>query len=236
VVTFDILSRVFCLRHGRILGTCFAIDVESTQWIVTAAHLVRGIKDGEMMDLYHERCWKNVGVRTVKLADPPTDVAVMTLDQTLPVVGEVCPTLSGFGLGQDAYFLGFPYGVKCEVGKLNLGFPVPFVKKGTLSSLGLGKGTAGEFFLDGFNNPGFSGGPVVFTPGAGLFRRASGWSPAVQIRVAGVVSSYRYSPEPIYRDEEKTDLSYRANTGIVICFTILKALDLIKAKSAQGPR
>ena len=66
--------------------------------------------------------------------------------------------------GQDAYFLGFPYGLKSEYEDFNNNFPVPFVKKAIVSSLDTDKDCNRQIiFLDGHNNPGFSGGPVVFT-------------------------------------------------------------------------
>lgn len=62
------------------------------------------------------------------------------------------------------YFLGFPFGklfsdVKFE--KANERYSLPFVKKATWSA-SAPAGDGAVIFLDGHNNHGFSGGPIVF--------------------------------------------------------------------------
>jgi hypothetical protein len=72
-------------------------------------------------------------------------------------------------------------------------------------------------YLDGHNNRGFSGGPVVFKePGSQLFK------------VAAIVSGYRYSEEPIYQGDDPLQLSYRENTGIVLAYGIQHAVELAR--------
>ena len=67
--------------------------------------------------------------------------------------------------GQDVYFLGFPYGLHGDMSALSNDLPFPFVKKGIISLFH--NDGVNRIYLDGHNNPGFSGGPVVFMP-AGL--------------------------------------------------------------------
>lgn len=57
---------------------------------------------------------------------------------------------------------------------------IPFLKSGIVSALDDRDPEAGILYLDGQNNPGFSGGPIVF------------WHSASRgFRVAGVVRGYR---------------------------------------------
>jgi hypothetical protein len=63
--------------------------------------------------------------------------------------------------GQDAYFVGFPYGLFTGGKKVNGLYPIAFIKKGTFSAT-VREGIATVIFLDGHNNPGFSGGPIVY--------------------------------------------------------------------------
>jgi hypothetical protein len=84
-------------------------------------------------------------------------------------------------LSQDAYFLGYPYGLHAEGGSLNAHFPLAIVKKACLSMFALG-GPDAYILLDGHNNPGFSGGPVVFAPNG----------QGAPTNVAAVVSGYKY--------------------------------------------
>ena len=125
--------------------------------------------------------------------------------------------------GQDAYFLGFPvedglnfdyttlytkYGLALDTGN-----PLPLVKRATVSSLGK------PYLLDGHNNHGFSGGPVVFCPPG-----------KKEFRVAAVVSGYLPLRELILnKDGEQTDLSYIANPGIMVADDIGEAVALIKS-------
>lgn len=106
-------------------------------------------------------------------------------------------------------------------------------------------GDAHVIYLDGHNNPGFSGAPVVYRD----LNRST-----VEFRVAAVVSGYRHDHDPTYRLQElkpgeeravprnrlvggppgkwfrlmDTDLVARSNTGIVMTYDIQHALDLIR--------
>jgi len=132
---------------------------------------------------------------------------------------------AGIHIGQDIYFLGFPFGLGSDVGSINRQFPLPFIKKGVLSSIVKERSGANVFYLDGNNNPGFSGGPVVFAPSND--RR--------EYQVAAVISGYRLDPQPIYAGDQPTQLSARHNTGIVISYDIGHALMTISANPIGCP-
>ena len=77
--------------------------------------------------------------------------------------------------------------------------------------------------LDGHNNPGFSGGPVVFCQN----------NHGNDFSVAGVVAGYRHAFEPVYKNKEPEENElpigyYRVNTGIVLAYDIKYALNLIR--------
>lgn len=73
--------------------------------------------------------------------------------------------------------------------------------------------------LDGHNNPGFSGGPVVFREAGKL---------GTDYQVASVISGYRFEPETILDAEgNETQYRYRSNTGIILSYNINHALDAI---------
>lgn len=52
--------------------------------------------------------------------------------------------------------MSFPYGLSTDSGEINNKYPFPFVKKCIISSI-----NKQTIYLDGHNNRGFSGGPVV---------------------------------------------------------------------------
>lgn len=74
------------------------------------------------------------------------------------------------------------------------------------------------FYLDGHNNPGFSGGPTVFTE-----------SDKNQYKVAAVVHGYSSTEEPIFQAGKETPMRWISNTGIVIDYDIRYAVEAIKA-------
>ena len=101
---------------------------------------------------------------------------------------------------------------------MNMNFPLPLVKKGIVSMF-----DGNIILLDGHNNPGFSGGPVVFHPN----------SHSNDLSVAGVIAGYRFDREPVYKNQEQEQKGkplgyYKANTGIIVTYEIRHALELIR--------
>ena len=109
--------------------------------------------------------------------------------------------------------LGIPYGIDGTF-LLDTGYPLPFVQRLTVSSL-----FENPYLFDGHNNPGCSGGPVVFVPpGRNDFQ------------VVAVISGYRVIGAPVVDQEGKdTELYFRENPGIVGAFGIEGAISLIEA-------
>jgi hypothetical protein len=133
-------------------------------------------------------------------------------------------TAGGIVWGQDVYLLGFPYGWYGDLGEMNRNFPLPFVKKAILSCTYMKDDGVQHFFLDGHNNPGFSGGPVVFKE-----------PHRSEFKVASVISGYRYTHEPVFAGKEELALAYRYNTGIIISYGIKHAVDMISANPSGLP-
>lgn len=217
MITTNVIQRTFHIRLGNSTGTCFTIDVEGKQYIVTAKHVVSNINQVQQVSIFQDNQWKDMDVTLVGHCNEEIDISVLTTnvrlspDFPLPTVGNII-------YGQDVYFLGFPYGMTGEIGQMNRDFPLPFVKKAIVSCLHTTPTDAQLLFLDGHNNPGFSGGPVVFKePNNDSFK------------VAGVISGYRYNEEPIYQGAQELPLAYRYNTGIIISYGIKHAVDLIEA-------
>ncbi|MGB0071218.1 MAG: hypothetical protein WBQ11_24625 [Isosphaeraceae bacterium] len=145
---------------------------------------------------------------------PDIDVSVLATDRRLtPSELPLEPSSEGIVYGQELFFLGFPYGI---IGKYLFrpeGYPLPLVKRATLSLF-----HGDVYLLDGHNNPRFSGGPVVFVPPG---RR--------DFKVAGVISGFRAEEEPVLAGGQPTPLVYHYNTGIIVCQRIEHAVALIQA-------
>lgn len=118
-------------------------------------------------------------------------------------------------MGQDCYFLGFPLGFST---KLSQGM-VPLIKRATTSGLRDIKGK-NILLLDGHNNVGFSGGPVI-TTNSGLKEQF----------VIGIVSGYFPDPQVIEVPDDKggtKKITYNSNSGIILCFQTDLAVEIIK--------
>ena len=219
MVTTNIFQRTFRIKSTK-EGTCFTIDVGDRQYIVTARHLVKNITDQSTVKIMQEEKWKDLQVKLVGHGKGEVDISVLAAELRISPTHPLNPTVAGIILGQDVYFLGFPYGLMSDIGALNRHFPLPLVKKGIVSMLEFDEGF---ILLDGHNNPGFSGGPVVFLQD----------NRGIDFAVAGVVAGYRYAREPVYQNEEQEQKEspigyYKSNTGIILAYSIKHALDLIR--------
>ena len=226
MITANVLQRTFRVRTERYTGTTFAIDLEGKQYLVTARHLVEGFSSGDTLQIFHEKQWKHIPIDLVGLGEGEIDVAVFACRLQLAPTYDLEPTAQGIGLGQTVYFLGFPFGWDGGAEEINRDFPLPFVKSGVFSAMTFQDPR--KIFVDGHNNTGFSGGPVVFYENED---RQKG------LRVAGVVSNYPTPLEPVVnkggepilnRDDEP--IAYvQENPGITVAFNIRHATDLIEA-------
>ena len=170
-----------------------------------------------------EKKWKDLQIKLVGHGEGEVDISVLAADIQISPKHSLTPTMDGIVLGQDIYFLGFPFGLMSNIESQNRNFPMPLVKKGIVSLVAK---RGNYILLDGHNNPGFSGGPVVFN------HKTHGFDYCV----AGVVAGYRFACEPVYKNiepglNENPIGYYKSNTGIIQAYSIHHALDLI----AQNP-
>lgn len=220
MITANVFRRTFFIKYGQSTGTAFTIDHGGKQYLVTARHVCPSIADGNTIAVYRHGQWLDWPVKVVGAGTPGNledDVIVLALDAQVSPSFSMPATSAGLVWGQDVYFLGFPYGLH-TANAPNDGYPLPLIKRALMS------GSVGQqvetFLLDGHNNPGFSGGPAVFRPVG---------SPNGEFRVFGIVSAFKSENIPITFQGNQTGLSSPANTGIVVCPAIKRAVDFIEA-------
>lgn len=224
MLTANVIHRVFHFQYKMGQGTCFAMDVNNKQYLITAKHCVTNISKSDRIQILYQKQWQYLDVILLGEAEGDIDIAVfrpsIQLSPNLPME----PSLNGIIYGQDVYFLGFPYSLGITGGGINRDFPLPLVKKAIISMIPSGEDEIQIFYLDGHNNPGFSGGLVVFcTP----YQPPSIDNP---YKVAGVITGNRTMYEPVYDEQKKrTHLTHKYNTGIIIAHSINYALDIINA-------
>ncbi len=225
MVPANALQRTFRLSYGGSCGTCFTVDVDNRQYVITARHVLPGIAGNVSVNIWHERAWKPLQCDVVGIAPGSIDIVVLAPPFPISPSLRLTPGTDEMYLSQDAYFLGFPFGLHSEVGAINSDLPIPLVKKACVSMFSFATGTEKYILLDGHNNPGFSGGPVIYTRPGDIH----------DVRVAGVISSYRFEWDKVYLGGKETPLSIQYNTGIIVAYSIAHALELIIANPIGAP-
>ena len=182
--------------------------------MVTARHLVQDIRSNDAIQIQHAHTWKRLSTTVAWMSESEEDIAILAPCVQISPAHPLIPTTAGLVLGQDAYFCGFPFGLRFEAGELNREFPIPFVKRGVISAFGSRDDCATRIYVDGLNNPGFSGAPLVFSD-----------LKTQELKVAGVMSGYRPVYEPVLLKGEQVGLESRGNTGIAIAYDLRNGVE-----------
>ena len=166
---------------------------------MTARHIARSVGDRGAVEIFHDGLWKPAIVNLVGHGAGDVDVSVLAPQKLFGAAHQLLTTSDNMTLGDDVYFVGFPFGLFADGDRMNAGFPLPLVKKAIVSAFYVEDGL---ILLDGHNNPGFSGGPVLRGPAAK--------------QVIGVVSGYRFERRNVLNKRgNQGPYTYDANTGIV---------------------
>ena len=234
VPTSNVLYRVLRLRNAGTTGSSFTVEIDGKQYLITARHLLKDFK-GEI-ELWLGGRWTRMQARAIYPSKEIVDIAALDLGRQITVTFPLEASSGGLTLGQQAFFLGYPHGLGSSVAVSDLppGFgEIPFLKSGIVSALDDRDPNAWILYLDGQNNPGFSGGPIVF------------WHAASNnFRVAGVVRGYQNEALPVLKKKDlgdpaakaHNDLYTRANSGIVIGYDIRHIVEAIRADRSINVR
>jgi hypothetical protein len=205
LATADILQNVFLISTDTGTATSFVINYSGREYLITARHAFKKKNsDNSLVDfkIYHLNNWMKLKGKLLLDKDTSIDISVIMLDEQLQVIKPLEVTKS-YSVGQECYFFGFPYGkFFTSYGTTVL----PFVKRAMVSAIG-GK----IVFLDGINNLGFSGGPVVVKDPNDN-----------KLKICCVITAYY----PEYNSVEKRagfkvdSLRYYGNSGIIFSYPL----------------
>ena len=175
------------------------------------------------VDLWLFDQWHSVAVALVGIGQSSLfeqDYLVMACSEQISTFG-LNATRGGFSISQDVYFAGYPYNHMIDrFFEQNLAYP--FVKKAIVSGVLHAPGIKpGLIVLDGHNNEGFSGGPV-------LLPYVEGISPAA----IGVIGGYRTE---LLAVDGSDDLYVAANAGMIYAAPMAPVLDAIAQNPAGHP-
>lgn len=208
IPTTEILTNTFFIVTDTTSGTCFLVEESGNEYIVSARHLFKkGIKNGDAITFHLDRG----GVfepftGNIYLSDNSTvDIVVIKIPKKLSYI-KPYSNIGSYSIGQDSYFLGFPY--KERLSTKMTGGRIPLVKKALISAFYKNNG-AEVVFLDGHNNPGFSGGPVIAYD---YYEKNNS--------VIGVISGYypQSNEGKIKAGKAEIPFSYSENSGIIITY------------------
>ena len=222
MITANVLNRVFFIKAQE-YGTAFVIDHDDKQYLVTARHLIDPSSQTSIR-LFLDKKWIELPVALLGVGSGEIDVAVFRAQTLLCPKRLPLPASSDeIVIGQDVYFLGFPYKMWTDAGPVMSGRPCPFIKKGTLSSAFISDDGVSRIYIDAINNEGFSGGPIVFHKhGKNDFR------------VAGIVSKFKIEFEKVIDPRgDHTEMTVAYNTGFLIGYEISNVIEIIN-KNPNG--
>lgn len=215
MISANVIQRTLHIKYKGCTGTSFVIDIDNKQYFVTAKHVIKDLKRTEMIEVFFQSAWQKVEASLVGHSSH-SDISVISIPSLRNNSDIVDADSRNILYGQDIYFLGFPYGLQSDVGALNSHLPMPLVKKGIVSNF-LFETPRKILLLDGHNNPGFSGGPVIYR---NVYDNS--------LKVAAIISGFRYEIINAEHQNSEIDIQIKTNTGIIISYGIEAAVELIK--------
>lgn len=163
----QVIQKVIQLEHNSKQFTGFLISNKSVtaQYIATARHTIPDVRNNQevYVGFRKDNEWKQIKCIAYTHNNEDLDIILLRLVDTQHIKPNYNVPLSSKGMlaSQQAFFLGFPFGLNAASESINEGFPIPFIKVGIISAISSAY-RKGYFYLDGHNNKGFSGGPVAF--------------------------------------------------------------------------
>lgn len=217
-VVSDVLTNVFPIQTDTLKGASFVIQKNNRQFLVTARHLFKkALKNGQQVGigLFKQNKLELLRANIFIDKDTTVDVVVLTLNKQLI---EIVPLQLGgqIMVGQDLYFLGFPsFGGNNFISFDSSFGALPLVKRATFAGMINQKGYT-RLFLDGHNNPGFSGGPII----------AYDYFAKKNI-ICGIISGYFYEEKNLMNDAVIYKEFIKENSGIIDAVHIKVVNDII---------
>lgn len=220
----EAFSNTFNLYNSNISGTCFIIKEDHQQYLITAAHLFdASYESGDTVSIqlliedrlklfrgkiyFHEN--RKVDIALLKLSENISQ-KVQLPDEIKQYKDTLQRVFSGNGISMDSLpanvdmdvlFLGYPLG---NLGTKAFGIKFLLAKKAIISGW-VQHNDVELLLLDGHNNLGFSGGPVIAYDTAGK-----------RMCVVGVISGY--IPESVDVKHKNESFSVNQNSGIIVCY------------------
>jgi S1-C subfamily serine protease len=217
----NLYHRVVMIKVGDRQGSAFTVERSDRQYLITARHMVRGLPaQNASIEISVHGAWKKFDGDVVLPREEDVDIAAFTLSQDLThrIDMELGKSIT---LGESGFFFGYPHGWHTDFE----GGYVAFVKRLSLSGLSHPVGHSPFWYLDGFNNPGFSGGPVAF------YDYIKGhWA------IVAVISGFQPEAAKKRVGAAYVDTETIVNSGVIVAYPIEPILDALDKYIAQKER
>jgi hypothetical protein len=224
----EILDRTVCIKAGDEQGTAFQVIRNNRMYYITAGHMAKGLPDNNpTIEKRVGDRWEDLHVQKIlHPSSPDADIAVLAVDEkpTSQFAVQVVKVAGGGPtIGQGVWFVGYPFiegmGTKTHDSKSVV---FPFIKHGIFSAVDGSNEDAVIWYLDGVNNEGFSGGPVVFWD----FNKHD-------YEILAVVAGYKEDNARIVVNGEQVKTALLVNSGIVVTYSVNHAIDAIDKADAS---
>lgn len=219
----EMLMRTMLIDTGTKYGTAFKIDYQGRIYLVTARHMVEGMPTSKAtFHVWKENRWQDLTtVRTLFPKSSDVDIAVLQTDEKIAQPYQITADDTGGGVtfGQQVWFLGYPFRLMTRGPS---GETFAFMKRGSLSAIDSRNLDAVLIFIDGFNNEGFSGGPIIYWD----FKKR-------QYSLLAVVKGYLNDNAIVKVNGEDVKTQYLVNSGILIGFSTKHIKEAIESGTSK---
>jgi hypothetical protein len=207
----DHLGNCMQVRTSAGIGTCFYRKVFKRGGFLSAAHVFRNVQAGETVYFHKPGEWVPHTIKEIVHQPDGHDVCAFTVEDLVFDTPDANLRLASLWPGDGVRFLGFPHGLS-NTYPSQTGYSTPLTRNAHLSGAIIHNGIQ-LTVLDGFNNPGYSGGPVFADAGDGV------------PTLIGVISGYRNEERfksLVYRlAEDGTELAVegyfvKPNSGMIL--------------------
>ena len=194
-------------------GTSFILTISEKQYLITAKHLFKGVANGEYktFSIYINDTLTPLAGNVYICPNVNVDIAVVPLEDHIIDKYEFSITGGNYSIGEDVFFFGYPYYLSQTL--TNVKFKMPLVKSAIVSGVNY-QDDCVQIYLDGHNNPGFSGGPV------GYFNERE-----QRLHILSVISGYITQNNNIITSAGV--IVTPENSGIIISYSIKHVNDIL---------
>ena len=215
------LVHTLAIKTANGIGSSFLVNHKGKIYLVTAGHVVRGLASADTpVQVLKDGVWRPIHV--VKVLHPPSakvDIAVLKTEleaKPSEAIQLDDDDNEDVMMGQSVWFLGYP-----SADLLHSYFQghkeMAFVKRGSMSAMDGKDPDAVILYIDGINNKGFSGGPILYFD---LNKH--------EYRIIGVVEGYKFENAEELIGGKAVETKLLVNSGILVGYSIVHAIQAME--------